>query len=197
MGKTILYIHGQGGSASEAAHYQPLFRDDNVIGLDYTAQSPREAKDEFPKLLEPFCGRDKRVTLIANSIGAFFAMSALSDRQIEKAYFISPIVNMEKLITDMMTWAGVSEEELREKGVIETSSGRSLSWAYLSYVRTHPISWTVPTHILYGGRDDFTSLEAISGFAAQTGAALTVMENGEHWFHTKEQMEYLDHWIIG
>lgn len=26
-------------------------------------------------------------------------------------------------------------------------------------------------------------------------ANLTVMENGEHWFHTEEQVTFLDKWI--
>lgn len=195
MDKTILYMHGQGGSPEEAKHYRSLFKNCNVIGFDYTAQSPWEAKDEFPKFFDSVCGRGKPETVIANSIGAFFTMSALSDRQIEKAYFISPVVNMEKLILDMMARANVSEEELREKGVIETSFGQKLSWEYLSYVREHPISWKVPTHILYGRHDSLTSLATISEFAEQTGATLTVMENGEHWFHTEEQMRFLDSWI--
>ena len=25
--------------------------------------------------------------------------------------------------------------------------------------------------------------------------SLTVMEGGEHWFHTEEQMRFLDEWI--
>ncbi len=166
-----------------------------MVGFDYTAQSPWEAKDEFPELFDSVCGRGKAAAVIANSIGAFFTMSALTARQIEKAYFISPVVNMEKLIEDMMAWANVSEDELREKGVIETSFGQKLSWEYLLYVRTHPISWKVPTHILYGGKDNLTSLAAISEFAGQTGATLTVMENGEHWFHTAQQMHFLDNWL--
>lgn len=40
-----------------------------------------------------------------------------------------------------------------------------------------------------------SSLETISNFASKTGAKLTVMKNGEHWFHTKEQMDFLDEWI--
>ncbi len=195
MGKTILYIHGQGGSPEEAAHYRPLFKDGDVIGLDYTAESPWEAKDEFPKLFDSVCGRHKAVTVIANSIGAFFAMNALSDKPIEKACFISPVVNMKKLIEEMMIRAKVSEEELREKGVIETAFGRKLSWEYLLYVRQHPLDWKVPTHILYGSQDGLTSLATISEFAAQTGATLTVMEGGEHWFHTEEQMRFLDRWL--
>ena len=64
--------------------------------------------------------------------------------------FISPIVNMEKVITDMMAWANVTEEELCAKREIETSFGETLSWEYLCYVREHPVSWTIPTEILYG-----------------------------------------------
>ena len=195
MDKTVVYIHGQGGSAEEAKHYQPLFPDCRVIGFDYASQSPWEAEDEFPKFLDSICPQHEKVTVIANSIGAFFTMSALSAEQIEKAYFISPVVNMEKLIADMMAWANVSEAELCEKGVIETSFGQTLSWEYLSYVREHPLEWKVPTHILYGSKDNLTCLATVSEFAEQTGAALTVMENGEHWFHTEEQMRFLDCWI--
>lgn len=32
-------------------------------------------------------------------------------------------------------------------------------------------------------------------FAKKHNAALTVMERGEHWFHTAEQMRFLDEWI--
>lgn len=26
-------------------------------------------------------------------------------------------------------------------------------------------------------------------------ASLTIMKNGEHWFHTGEQMDFLDRWL--
>lgn len=195
MKKLVLYIHGKGGSAEEAKHYQPLFPDRDVIGLDYTAQMPWEAKTEFPKLYDSVCGNYESVTVIANSIGAFFTMQALADRQIEKAYFISPIVNMEQLIADMMRWAGVTEEDLQARGEIETAFGETLSWEYLCYVRQHPVIWRVPTQILYGEKDNLTSYETVSKFADQSGAALTVMKNGEHWFRTQEQMQFLDNWI--
>lgn len=195
MNQAILYIHGQGGSPEEAKHYQPLFPNHDVIGLDYRAQTPREAKEEFPGLFDSLCRGYSSVTLIANSIGAFFAMNALSGRDLDKACFISPVVNMQKLIEDMMLWANVSEKELREKGIIETAFGQALSWDYLSYVRKHPIQWEIPTHILYGSEDNLTSFATISEFAENTGASLTVMEGGEHWFHTDAQMQFLDSWI--
>ena len=138
---------------------------------------------------------NKRIILIANSIGAYFSMNAGIDGMIEKAWFISPIVDMERLITDMMRWANVTEAELEARGVIHTSFGEDLSWNYLRYVRSHPTRWTVPTRILYGSRDNLTSHETIRDFAERHNARLTVMEGGEHWFHTEEQMRFLDEWI--
>lgn len=38
---------------------------------------------------------------------------------------------MEKLITDMMLWADVTEQELFDKQEIETSFGETLSWKLL------------------------------------------------------------------
>ena len=101
----------------------------------------------------------------------------------------------EHYITDMMQWANVSESELESEGIIHTDYGEDLSWEYLSYVRSHPIKWHVPTQILYGGNDHLTSLETITYFANKHHATLTVIEGGEHWFHTEEQMLFLDRWI--
>lgn len=137
----------------------------------------------------------EEVILIANSIGAFFAMSALGDKNISKAYLFSPIVDMEKLITDMIMWANVTEDELQSKKEIPTAFGETLSWEYLCYVRNNPIEWHTPTHILYGEKDNLTSIDTISKFAEKIGASLTVMKDGEHWFHTDEQMHFLDNWI--
>ena len=123
-------------------------------------------------------------------------MNAGIDRIIDRSFFISPIVDMERLITDMMTWANITEDELKEKRIIHTSFGEDLSWEYLSYVREHPIKWNAPTVILYGSKDNLTSFETISAFAEKHNAKLTVMENGEHWFHTEEQMRFLDDWIV-
>ena len=110
MRKAVLYIHGKGGNAGEAEHYRPLFPDCDVIGLDYQSQTPWEAKEEFPQLFHGLCRGYDSVGVIANSIGAFFTMNALADQKIQRAYFISPVVNMEKLIRDMMSWANVTEE---------------------------------------------------------------------------------------
>ena len=144
MKNIVIYVHGKGGSAQEAEHYGTLFPDAEVVGFDYRAQTPWEAKEEF---LRFFAGQRERcgsLVLVANSIGAYFSMCASAETLIDRAYFISPIVDMEKLICKMMAWAGVTEQELAEKSEIPTEFGETLSWNYLCYVREHPLYWRVP-----------------------------------------------------
>lgn len=166
MKQIVIYIHGKGGTADEARHYQPLFAESDVIGFDYKSQNPWEAKREFSEFFDLHSKGYDSVILIANSIGAFFSMNALAaEKNISKALFISPIVNMEKLIADMMSWANVTEDELCRKKEISTDFGETLSWEYLCYVREHPIKWNIPTCILYGANDNLTSIETVSEFA--------------------------------
>ena len=195
MKKGMIYIHGKGGNVGEADHYKALFPEYDVIGFDYKSETPWDAKEEFIPFYTSFCKEHDMVSMIANSIGAFFSLYAFGDRKIEKAYFISPVVNMEKLILDMMQLANIAEENLKEQGHIETAFGETLSWEYLSWVRNHPISWDIPTRILYGSKDHLQSIDTIRSFAEQIGAEVTVMKDGEHWFHTAEQMAFLDNWI--
>lgn len=195
MQSLIVYVHGKGGSAEEAAHYRPLFPGSQVVGFDYHTQTPWEAREEFPAFFRRQHQRCGRLILIANSIGAFFALSSLDETLVDRAYFISPVVDMERLIRSMMQWAHVTEQELADRGEIPTDMGETLSWPYLCYVRAHPVTWRVPTRILYGEHDALTSLETVSDFAERHHAALTVMPGGEHWFHTEAQMRFLDDWI--
>lgn len=195
MEETFIYIHGKSGSAEEATHYLSLFPNITVFGFDYSSQTPWEAKEEFSSYYDTLSDEYHSITVIANSIGAYFTMCALSNRQINRAFFISPVVDMERLITDMMGSVNVTEEELQTEGTIQTSFGEELSWEYLSYVRSHPVTWNVPTDILYGSKDNLTSIDTITAFTKAHHASLTVMEDGEHWFHTEEQMRFLDDWI--
>ena len=38
-------------------------------------------------------------------------------------------------------------------------------------VREHPVTWRVPTRILYGERDELTDMRTITEFAEKSGAA--------------------------
>lgn len=94
-----------------------------------------------------------------------------------------------------MFWANVTEKQLEKAGTIDTAFGETLSYEYLCYVKENPVCWKISTHILYGERDYLVSKDEISDFAVKNNFSLTVMKNGEHYFHTNEQMKFLNEWI--
>lgn len=114
MKQIVVYVHGKGGSAEEAEHYSALFPDSEVIGFDYRAQAPWEAREEFPQFFAAQRARCGRLTLIANSIGAFFSLLSLDETLVDAADLISSVVDMEKLICNMMKWANVTEREHKD-----------------------------------------------------------------------------------
>ena len=194
--KVVVYVHGKGGTALEAEHYRPLFGGYDIVSVDYLGNVPWEIAAEIEKTIEYVKGKYESIVLIASSIGAYYSMLARIDGALNKAYFISPIVDMEGLIRDMMFRSNVTEEQLRTERIIPTRFGEDLSWEYFTFVRTHPICWRVHTEVLYGAKDDLISFATISAFAETCGAKVTVMPEGEHWFHTEEQMRFLDRWIL-
>ena len=77
-----------------------------------------------------------------------------------------------------------------------TFAGQKLYWDYYCYVKSNPVDiWNVPTSILYGSKDNVCEYGVISKFTESFDCNLTVMEDGEHYFHTKEQLEFLDEWL--
>ena len=100
MKELVLYIHGKGGCAGESEHYKPLFPDREVVGLDYQTFIPWETGKIIREAVIKLHANSDSIILIANSIGAFFSMNAGIDAMIRCAYFISPVVDMEKLILD-------------------------------------------------------------------------------------------------
>ena len=195
MKNVVIYIHGKYGTVEEAEYYKKFFNEADIIGFEYTSEYPWDFQKEFSNFIENIYAKYKKISIIANSIGAYFTMLSLTNKNIEKAFFISPIVDMEKLITDMMFLENITEKELYKKKKIKTSFGETLSWDYLTFARKNPIEWNIPTYILYGENDDLTSYETILNFTNKSKANLTIMKGGEHWFHTDEQIEFLNNWI--
>ena len=204
----FLYIHGKMGCKEEAARLAEIVcpKGYQVLSIDLPGHGERTGEmkrfvpwEVVPELQAVYANtqkRWKRISLYANSIGAYFSLLALRDAKLEKSLFVSPILDMEKLIRDMMGWAGVTQEQLKEAGEIHTAFGETLSWKYLTYAEEHPITrWDSPMAILYAGQDHLTERETVDVFAKRFGCTVTVMENGEHWFHTEEQLAVLDAWL--
>ena len=124
----VLYVHGKGGSAAEAEHYRPLFPEADVVGFDYHSENPWSAKAEFSEKIAALRANYDQIFLISVSIGAYFSMSADISDSIRRAWLISPIVDMERLILSMLSWAGETEEALQARKIIPTTFGEDLSW---------------------------------------------------------------------
>lgn len=136
-----------------------------------------------------------KVSLFGCSLGAFFSLHAYRDMKFEKCLFQSPIVNMEYLIQQMFIWFNISEEQLRKQGEIPTPID-TMSWQYYMYVKEHPIDkWNVPTHILYGAKDNLQNYKAINDFASKFKCSLTVSENSEHSFMDENDEIIVATWL--
>ena len=85
----VIYIHGKYGTAEEAEYYKKFFKEADVIAFEYTSDYPWNFKKEFSTFFDDICTKYKKISIIANSIGAYFIMISLSNKDIEKAFFIS------------------------------------------------------------------------------------------------------------
>ena len=136
------------------------------------------------------------INLWACSMGAYFSLLAYKNEEIKQCVFLSPVVNMKIIIDNMMLWSNVTENELKEKQEIKTDFGQTLYWDYYEYVKNNPIiSWDKKTHILYGDKDNMQSEDLIKDFSNKFSCDLSVLENGEHYFHTEEQLKFYKEWL--
>lgn len=206
--KVYLYIHGQNGFKEEAEAFaiRACSCGWQVLSIDLPGHGERKGGDnscypwqavpELDSIYQFMKQRWERISLFANSMGAWFGMLCLAEKEIENCLFVSPVLDMERLIADMMSWAKVTEVQLEKKKRIPTSFGQTLSWEYWQYAKRNPIqTWNVPTRILYAGKDNMIRRETIEQFAARFHCEVTIMENGEHWFHTEEQLRVLYDWM--
>lgn len=136
------------------------------------------------------------ISLFACSMGAYFSLLSYKDNPIQQSLFLSPVVSMSRIISNMMTWFNVSEEQLERNQEVSTPIGQTLYWDYYCYVKEHPIAcWNIPTAILYGKEDNLCEFDVVSSFSKDFSCDLEVMENGEHYFHTPEQLKFFRQWL--
>lgn len=205
--KIYLYIHGQGGNKEEGKLFAEIAikYGYQVLSIDLPQHGERKNKsitfdpwNVVPELscVMSYCKQHwKEISLFANSIGAWFSMLAFSHEKLQSGLFVSPVVDMVKLIYDMMKWANVSELQLEKEQVIPTTFGQTLSWKYLQYAKAHLNNeWNTPTKILYGEHDALIKRSILEDFCKKHQCELTVMPNGDHWFHTKQQLDVLSGW---
>lgn len=136
------------------------------------------------------------ISLFACSMGAYFSLLAYKDDFIKQSLFISPVLNMKRIIDNMMLWFDIDEEYLKSKQTVKTHIGQNLYWDYYCDVKDNPIDkWNITTNILYGLKDDLCESDIVFKFVKRFNCNITVMNKGEHYFHTQEQLKFFKQWV--
>ena len=84
---------------------------------------------------------------------------------------------------------GLSEEQLRYEREIATPV-KTLYWDYYEYVVEHAVECKTSAVLLYDSEDNLCEFEVVSAFSKRAHAEMTVFEEGEHYFHTEEQLAF-------
>ena len=206
--KVYIYAHGQDGSKEDAELLASVVCKQGwqVISFDLPGHgqrrhepascNPRRAILEFREILSYTKKRWDEVALFAVSLGAWLGLQSFRDERLSNCLFVSPILDMKYVISNIMRRAGISRERLKQERMILTHVGQPLFWEYWSFVLNNPITkWETPSWMLYAENDDMMPLKIVKNFAQQFSCTLSVMKNSEHWFHTPQQLDYLRSWI--
>ena len=197
--KVFLFVHGLHGRKEEALGFAEVAvpKGYQVLGIDLPVErseqrepssslewpsrdgrrkSQRKPWEVLPLLNEV---RDylyenwQSVSVRANSIGSWFSLLAFQNMKVEQALLVSPILDMKKFI------------ELMPKHEDD----------YYEWVVNNLITcWDTPTYILRPEVDLIVSDTVGRDFISHHQCQLTIMPNGEHWFHTPEQIAFLKAW---
>lgn len=174
--KVFLFVHGLHGRKEEALAFAEVAvpKGYQVFGIDLPVErKPWEVLPRLNEVRDFLYGNGKNVSVRANSIGAWFALLAFQNMKVEQALFVSPILDMKKFIELMPQ---------REDD-------------YYEWVVNHPITrWDASTYILRPAVDPVVSEEVGRVFINQHQCQVTLMPNGEHWFHTPEQLAFMKTW---
>ena len=203
-----IYVHGKNASKEEASGFAEIAvtKGFQVLSFDLPEHGER-VNENYPCMVWNSVRdlgiigtysqqRWDSIYLYGCSLGAYFSLLAYKELPLKKCLFLSPILDMERLIKNMMTWFGISERVLKEQSEVTTPMGETLYWDYYCYAKENLIDkWNVPTAILYGSEDNLTERQIVEAFTKRFDCDLTVMEGSEHWFHSEHQLSFLDSWL--
>ena len=145
-----------------------------VLGIDlHVEHKPWEVLPLLNEVCDYLYNNWKSVSVRANSIGSWFSLLALQNKKVDQALFVSPILDMKEFVDDLST---------REDD-------------YYGWVINNPIThWDAPLFILRPEVDLFVSEEVGRDFISRHQCHITIMPDGEHWFHTAKQLAFLKEW---
>ena len=174
--KVFLFVHGLHGNKEEALAFAEVAvpKGYQVLGVELPLESkPWEVLPLLNEVCDYLYNNWKSVSVRANSIGSWFSLLALQNKKVDQALFVSPILDMKEFVDDLST---------REDD-------------YYRWVINNPIThWDAPLFILRPEVDLFVSEEVGCDFISRHQCHITIMPDGEHWFHTAKQLAFLKEW---
>ena len=174
--KIFLFVHGLHGRKEEALAFAEVAvpKGYQVFSIDLPVErKPWEVMPLLNEVRDYLYENWKNVSVRANSIGSWFSLLSFQNKKVDQAMLVSPILDMKKYIELMPH---------REDD-------------YYEWVVNKPIThWDTPTFILRPEVDLIVSKETGRDFISQHQCQVTIMPNGEHWFHTPEQLAFLKAW---
>ena len=207
--RVYLVVHGKASCKEDAERFASIAVDKGyqVISFDLPEHGERasleractvqNAVQDLRKVMDYVRQNWNSVRLFATSLGAYFSLVAYRDVGFDMCLFSSPILNMQRLIENMMRWFNVTPEQLQVQREIPTPIGETLSWDYYSYVREHPVDvWNSPTAILSPELDNLTEPEVVDEFAERFGALVQRVAGSEHYMHSDAELAIMDAWMI-
>lgn len=125
--RVLIYIHGQGGRKEEAESFAEIATNYGwqVISVDLPEHGERKDKARFvpwkiipelQKIMKSAKENWKVIGIYACSIGAYFSIQAFQNTKPDICLLVSPVLDMEDMISNMMLQAQVTEEQLKEAG---------------------------------------------------------------------------------
>ena len=174
--KVFLYVHGLYGRKEESLAFAEVAvpKGYQVLAIDLPVErKPWEVLPMLNEVRDYLYMNWKYVSVRANSIGSWFSLLSFQGKVINQALLVSPLLDMKKFI---------EKQPSREED-------------YYEWVINNPITrWDAPTYILRPKVDLVVSDEVGRDFINQHHCQVTVMADGEHWFHTPEQIVLLRTW---
>ena len=207
--KIYIFVHGK-GSSKNGRLAKLIAKVANQKGyqlLSFDLPEHGERKDakrcdvfdgvsDLSLILDEVSKKYKEICVFGCSIGAYFSLQTLMNYSIKKCLFLSPIIDMEYLISQMFFWFNVDEKRLEKEKEIHTPVD-PLRYDYYCYVKSHPLTqWTIPTAILFGAKDNLQTLEIMKSFKEKYNGSLRVSENSEHAFMEEADYQMIEEWLV-
>ena len=161
---------------------------------DDKAFNPIEASPEVRMFAQLAHSQSTEIGLRAHSIRAYFSLCDTSAGTFERVWLVSPLLDLEYYIWDMMAEYSVTDEQLEAQTVIDTPRG-VLDWPYLRFVEEHPAKLDTPIWIIRGDQDEVVPLGALSRFVGAPGVELVQVEGGKHFLGRPPYLDTLVAWF--